>query len=803
MSDHGRPSLRVLGILGALASLTVGASIALAGPFTGKGTQPGLTYSLLKASTCQGCHGDYDSAHDIEPWPTWAGSMMAQASRDPLFWAALDVANNDVPGVGEWCLRCHVPDGWLAGRSEPPGGTDDGCGLLGEVDDRNSDFEGVACHFCHRMMHNPAPPPGQSAFYLENAQFWLDDTNCAGQGEPCRRAQFDYPSGGPDTPPPHAWAPSAYHESSDLCGNCHNVTNPALDLLVGGIDQGIRFPIERTYREWLLSDFASAGPDFAACQSCHVPDTTLDPVYACAFQTNNRAADMGVHQFAGGNAWVPEVLRLTYPALGLDTELTATRAAALDLLQNRSATVEILPPAFAPPGGTANVSVTVTNRTGHKLPTGYPEGRRMWLHVEARDATNALVWESGAYDGATGVLTRDPQAKVYEAKQGVWNVGTSRCEVDGGGMDLFHFAKNDCVALDNRIPPQGFLGGADVETAPVGHVYPEASPGKLANWDVTSYAIPIPGTAVSPLTIRATLRYQTTSKEYVDFLDDQATTHGFPNDCLDRSTGPLGKTRARFLKDLWTTHGRAAPVDLGVATGTTQVRAVDPFACYKAGPSKGSTKFVAPAGGLGLANAYDTATFDVKKPRDLCAPADDGTGRVDAATHLEAYPVKLAAGQPVHVPRTTLTVTDQFGPLTLETVKAETLLVPAAKDLSAPPALPGPNEVDVFTCYKVKLSKGAPKFPKGRQITLADQFTSPPAVLDLKKPRSLCLPTGVDGGGTKHAAARLLCYQAKSAVGTVPHTPRTGVYLNNAVLGAGQVDTKKTDLVCLPATVAP
>ena len=42
--------------------------------------------------------------------------MMAQAGRDPLFWAALDVANNDVPGIGDFCLRCHSPAGWLDGR---------------------------------------------------------------------------------------------------------------------------------------------------------------------------------------------------------------------------------------------------------------------------------------------------------------------------------------------------------------------------------------------------------------------------------------------------------------------------------------------------------------------------------------------------------------------------------------------------------------------------------------------------------------------------------------------------------------
>jgi hypothetical protein len=151
--------------------------LVLSGPFTDKGTQPGLTHAVRAPIQCKFCHSDYDAAH-YEPFDTWAGSMMANASRDPLFWAALDVANNDHPGIGDFCLRCHVPQGWLAGRSEPPGGTADGCGLIGNIDTPDqqanvNDFEGVSCHVCHRMKVNTAPPIGQQGVYFENGQ-WSD-----------------------------------------------------------------------------------------------------------------------------------------------------------------------------------------------------------------------------------------------------------------------------------------------------------------------------------------------------------------------------------------------------------------------------------------------------------------------------------------------------------------------------------------------------------------------------------------------------------------------------------------------------
>ena len=68
--------------------------------------------------------------------------MMGQAMRDPIFFAAMDIANQDVAFAGDLCLRCHTPGGWLAGRSEPT----DGSALI------DIDFPGVDCNFCHRMV---------------------------------------------------------------------------------------------------------------------------------------------------------------------------------------------------------------------------------------------------------------------------------------------------------------------------------------------------------------------------------------------------------------------------------------------------------------------------------------------------------------------------------------------------------------------------------------------------------------------------------------------------------------------------
>lgn len=152
----------------------------------------------------------------------------------------------------------------------------------------------------------------------------------------------------------------------------------------------------------------------------------------------------------------------------------------------------------------------VINETGHKLPTGYPEGRRIWLNVRAYDAGGRLVFESGAYDPLTGVLQQDPQLKVYEAKLGIDDGATV--------TESFHFIRNNTVLKDNRIPPRGYTVAAYDQPGlrPVGAVYVDGQ-----HWDETLYALPDEAASVV-----AVLYYQTASKEYIDFLRTRGGADG-------------------------------------------------------------------------------------------------------------------------------------------------------------------------------------------------------------------------------------------------------------------------------------
>ena len=587
--------------------------------FTPHGTQPGLSFNLEAPTDCHSCHkGGNVTDDDINmPYATWVGSMKANATRDPLFWAALDVANNDIPGVGDYCLKCHTPNGWLSGRVVKPTTQGqpwldgaNGCELGGShvsQDSKASDYAGVTCHFCHRI--DEQGPSGE-AQNIQNADVWLDDANCDNGGfGPCRKGPYKYPD---MNTPPHSWKYSEFISSSRFCGSCHNVTSPIVEqngeltpaqLLWDhetGVQTDIPMPIERTYSEWqgsYFSDLIFRDPfndlptdDLPAlakgetCQNCHMPQSTSDEARACVFDNldenghGRRRGNLATHQFAGGNSWMPQVIKAIYgddlemndPSPGRKAALDLTTSYALDMLQLNSALIEAS--VTNQTAAQLDLAVKVTNLTGHKLPTGYPEGRRMWLHVEVTDGADQVIWQSGAYDVATGVLTEDPQIKIYEVIPGIWdaaaNGGDGACVIeDTGGNKLFHFVLNNCIGKDTRIPPLGFREAENLEMRPVGITFPAhpTEPNQVVNYDVTNYQVPITG-QTGPFDVTATLKFQTASKDYIDFLAQQATDNSFEteNQMCDRNwtVGPADQTRGAFMQDLWETHDRSAPVDM-------------------------------------------------------------------------------------------------------------------------------------------------------------------------------------------------------------------------------------------------
>lgn len=249
---------------------------------------------------------------------------------------------------------------------------------------------------------------------------------------------------------------------------------------------------------------------------------------------------------------------------------------------------------------------------------------------------------------------------------------------------------------------------------------------------------------------------------------------------------------------------RAAALVLLLGLPTSASAAADPFLCYK---GKAEPRFTAVD--VTLSDAIDGDTsVTVKKLQWICNPVDaNGAGIEDSSTHLAAYKVKLVTGQPAHTPRTGLGIADSFGQLSLDTVKADLLLVPSAKCVDNPPGscpdpLPAPDaalhRVDHFKCFKTKVTKDTPKFVK-TTATLADQFVPLGKLFDVKKPKHYCVPVSKNGEPIKDATNPLLCYKAKPASGAPKHTPVTAVKVSDQ-LGSATLETKKEAELCVPLT---
>ena len=232
------------------------------------------------------------------------------------------------------------------------------------------------------------------------------------------------------------------------------------------------FPIERTFDEWRLSAYAATGvyaPQFAgekpdgivrSCQDCHMQRQTgeaAESIYDPIFRDCQTEGCLPAHILTGGNTWVPQLLqdeRWRLNSIDESGYLEGTILSAREMLQN-SATISVT---LKTEESNIVATVRVINETGHKLPTGYPEGRRLWLNLRAYNEDNQLVYESGVYDWETAVLSSDPALKIYEAKQGITSELAALLDMLAG--ESFHFILNNTVIKDNRIPPRGYMQAA-------------------------------------------------------------------------------------------------------------------------------------------------------------------------------------------------------------------------------------------------------------------------------------------------------------------------------------------------------
>ena len=319
-------------------------------------------------------------------------------------------------------------------------------------------------------------------------------------------------------------SPNEFIRTSEFCGSCHELTVPILN-------HGM--PEQRTYSEWKHSAYSQAsnviddplgkrtGSGVERCQDCHMPklkheysdswtDTlNPDPLLAGGFPYGKDRGPQGgtsIHKLTGANRDLPMMMKALYPEIDLEVVgaptgmdprvfpgMLSDRSPMWDRAQRNTeitlrdgVDVQIVTApeqvkTLANGDGVFRMVVDVYNKSGHRIPSGYPDGRRFWLSVDVKDQTGQSVYKSGVYDEVNAELMTDDTTPFVRAQSDVINAVnpannavmvyervTGTC-TDAGGNAIFPdptagvpaactpspALTNNFILFDNRIPPKG------------------------------------------------------------------------------------------------------------------------------------------------------------------------------------------------------------------------------------------------------------------------------------------------------------------------------------------------------------
>jgi hypothetical protein len=345
-------------------------------------------------------------------------------------------------------------------------------------------------------------------------------------------------------------------------------------------------------------------PRYFSCQTCHMRPVEGKGANKSGIPVRK---DLPLHDMTGGNYWMGEAIQYLdgLGKLRLGGGLTTDQITAIDAAALRAREQLELAASLSVNGDT----VKIVNHTGHKLISGYPEGRRMWLNIKWYDGNSTdPIREDGQYGALTVDIDGTPtvvetildldgaNTKIYEAHMGMtqeWartlnpdcdinnpshnpsplpleydrvtgdvelTLGELACEEPGSSHETFHFVLNNTVISDNRIPPYGMRYDiARIRNAlPVpASQYGGGTPGSSYNyWDEVSLNPP-QGAVYADIE----LLYQPTSWEYIQFLY-------LANNGTDPAQGGnafLGEEGKNMLA-AWLNTGMAAPHVMASAT---------------------------------------------------------------------------------------------------------------------------------------------------------------------------------------------------------------------------------------------
>ena len=402
---------------------------------------------FLTAARCKGCHGKDPQGIanvtlggvDINLFDDWETSMMGLAGVDPLWKAKVRQESmmnpNHANELQSLCTSCHAPMGHYNAFYK---GADHY--TLNELQTDSLGLSGVGCLGCHAI-----GPNGIGRTFTGNIPY---DTTRKAYGP------FLNPMTGPmqlyiNFTPTY----STHVSEGSFCSPCHTLISNTVDL--DGNATGNTFVEQATYHEWLNSIYpAQSRP----CQNCHMPQIE-DPVkIAVGYNALPGRSPYNLHTFAGANTFMIKLMKDNKGELGItanDANFDSTLAATTRQLRRNTLKAEIAPPVFFE--DSVSFDVTLTNKAGHKFPSGYPARKafvQFILTAESGDTLFAsglfdqlghILNYSGVNEGHHNVINSEEQVQVYEMMM---------ADVNGDLTTILERA--DEYIIDNRLPPAGF-----------------------------------------------------------------------------------------------------------------------------------------------------------------------------------------------------------------------------------------------------------------------------------------------------------------------------------------------------------
>ncbi len=413
---------------------------------------------------CAGCHGEdpnnYASlagqsfpmepmldAWDVNVVDDWRSSIMANSTKDP-FWRAKvrhEVITNPshAAGLEDKCTSCHAPVGHFAAHHEGA----EYYSLLEAITDSLA-LDGVNCAVCHQQ-----DAAGIGTRFSGEMTF-VEDTIYGPYGG----GKDEYPVQYQPMQSFIGFFPmyGEHMTESESCAACHSLITNSVDL--EGEYTGETVIEQATYHEWVNSVF-SAGPEQQECQGCHMPQIDDPVAIASGYAWLQPRSPFSLHYFVGANTHMLRMLRNNVDSLGLsatEDQFDSTIDRTLAMLEEQTLD---LTAALVLDDGLPRVDVELTNKAGHKFPSGYP-ARRAWVEMKMTDQSGQTIFHSGAWNPETGHiigqeyvawephhdLVSDPsEVVIYELVLG---------DVNGDPTTLLERAHNHLK--DNRMAPRGF-----------------------------------------------------------------------------------------------------------------------------------------------------------------------------------------------------------------------------------------------------------------------------------------------------------------------------------------------------------